>query len=193
MPRQAGRQHERNVGAEAMETLSNLIGWRSEIRERLHAARVELDRQSTRLNRVLELCRSAQEARTGGRPGAATTRLFATDRVRLGDVEVIVPRQSVRDSRGTVRRFTPTEWQLLLFLLGNPDTVHSRSQLAAGAWGSGYDGRDTEVEVYISRLRRKLGSAAPLLETVRGAGYRFVLWGDGPAGEGLPVPAAATA
>lgn len=176
-----------------METLSNLIGWRSEIRERLHAARVELDRQSTRLNRVLELCRSAQEARTGGRPGAATTRLFATDRVRLGDVEVIVPRQSVRDSRGTVRRFTPTEWQLLLFLLGNPDTVHSRSQLAAGAWGSGYDGRDTEVEVYISRLRRKLGSAAPLLETVRGAGYRFVLWGDGPAGEGLPVPAAATA
>jgi DNA-binding winged helix-turn-helix (wHTH) protein len=34
--------------------------------------------------------------------------------------------------------------------------------------------------VYISRLRRKLGSAGRLLETVRGQGYRLVLSGEHP-------------
>jgi DNA-binding response OmpR family regulator len=176
-----------------METLTELIGRKGEILVRLGAARTELERQSARLARLLEECRTNKEARAQGRPApAANTRFFATDRVRLGDVEVVVPRQSVRDSRGT-RRLTPTEWQLLVFLLSNPDSIHSRSELAAGAWGSGYDGRDTEVEVYISRLRRKLGAAAPLLETVRGQGYRFVLWGEAGRDDGLASPARATA
>lgn len=177
--------------AEVLNTLTDLLGRREEILDRLRLARAELNQQSERLARLLEQCRTTKEARAGGRVVAPIgTRLFATDCVRLGEVEVVVPRQMLRDRHGS-RRLTPTEWQLLLFLLANPDVVHTRSELAAGAWGSGYDGRDTEVEVYISRLRRKLGAAASLLETVRGQGYRFVLWGEGAADEALPSAATA--
>jgi len=104
---------------------------------------------------------------------SGSNRLFAQDVVRVGGVEVVMARQAVRYD-GTSARLTPTEWQLLLFFLGNPDVVLSRSTLAAGAWGDGYEGRDSEVEVYISRLRRKLGPAGRHLETVRGQGYRLL-------------------
>ena len=164
---------------------AELVGRRQDLQERLRVVRISLNEETARLHALLELCR--RTTRQHPSPQAPSTRLFATDHVRLGDVEVVIPRQLVRDSRGT-RRLTPTEWQLLLFLLTNPDVVHTRSELAAGAWGSGFDGRDTEVEVYISRLRRKLGGAAPLLETVRGQGYRFVLWGDG-IGDGATATA----
>ena len=180
------------MGAETMESLTDLVGKRGDILDRLGEARANLERQRTRLARLLDECRAAQEARAQARGNPApATRLFATDLVRLGDVEVVVARQAVRDSRGT-RRLTPTEWQLLLFLLSYPDMVHTRSQLAAGAWGTGFDGRDTEVEVYISRLRRKLGAAAAQLETVRGQGYRLALRGDRGDTEPLFLPAAAT-
>jgi len=180
------------MGAEAMATLTELVDRRDEIRTRLEAARANLERELARLSRVLDECRTTKAARaeSGGWTPPTMTRLFATDRVRLGDVEVVVARQAVRDARGT-RRLTPTEWQLLVFLLTYPDMVHTRSQLAAGAWGGGFDGRDTEVEVYISRLRRKLGRAASLLETVRGQGYRLVFFGDSDADEGLAGSASA--
>lgn len=160
---------------------AELVGRRQDLQERLDVVRVNLTEQSARLRVLLEQFRSSVQRPSSPPPSAPTTRLFATDRLRLGDVEVVIPRQLVRDGRGT-RRLTPTEWQLLLFLLTKPDIVHSRSELAAGAWGAGFDGRDTEVEVYVSRLRRKLGSAAPLLETVRGQGYRFALWERGGGG-----------
>jgi DNA-binding response OmpR family regulator len=72
---------------------------------------------------------------------------------------------------------TPNEWQLFALLLAEPNRTFSRDELATGAWGHGYGGRDSEVEVYISRLRRKL-EADPrnplMIETVRGSGYRLV-------------------
>ena len=91
---------------------------------------------------------------------SGSNRLFANDVVRVGEAEVVMARQAVRYD-GTSARLTPTEWQLLLFFLGNPDVVLSRSTLAAGAWGDGYEGRDSEVEVYVSRLRRSMKLASP--------------------------------
>ena len=72
---------------------------------------------------------------------------------------------------------TPNEWQLFALMLAEPGRTFSREELATGAWGRGYGGRDGEVEVYISRLRHKLEAEprSPLLiETVRGSGYRLV-------------------
>lgn len=72
---------------------------------------------------------------------------------------------------------TPNEWQLFALMLAEPGRTLSREELATGAWGRGYGGRDSEVEVYISRLRRKLEAdpRSPLMiETVRGCGYRLV-------------------
>ncbi len=65
---------------------------------------------------------------------------------------------------------TTTEFNLLAFLMRHPGQVFTREQLLAQVWGyAGY--RDTRVmDVYVSQLRAKLGSASPL-RTVRGVGY----------------------
>ena len=80
---------------------------------------------------------------------------------------------------------TPNEWQLFAMMLAEPGRTFTREELATGAWGRGYGGRDSEVEVYISRLRRKLEAdpRSPLMiETVRGCGYRLVPPEDGGPG-----------
>jgi DNA-binding response OmpR family regulator len=152
---------------------------RAELRDRLALARRQLKVQSERLAALINLCRLTQLNCAVPRPDTAALGVFTADIVHIGEAEVVTARQVIRNGHGAAR-LTPTEWQLLVFLLSNPDVVHTRAHLAAGAWGAGYEGRDSEVEVYISRLRRKLGSAGRLLETVRGQGYRLVLSGEHP-------------
>jgi DNA-binding winged helix-turn-helix (wHTH) protein len=94
---------------------------------------------------------------------------------RLGDL-VIDPRQRVVVKDGRRLELTPSEWKLLRVFLEHPDRNLTREQLAEWAWGSGFGSRAGEVEVYVSRLRRKvetLGSPR-LIQTVRGTGYRLV-------------------
>jgi DNA-binding response OmpR family regulator len=71
---------------------------------------------------------------------------------------------------------TPAEWKLFRVFLEHPGETLSRQQLAEWAWGSGFGSRAGEVEVYVSRLRRKLDSPSSpsLIDTVRGTGYRLV-------------------
>ena len=40
-------------------------------------------------------------------------------------------------------------------------------------WGYDYDGYARTVDTHVRRLRKKMGSAGDLIETVRGVGYRF--------------------
>jgi len=98
--------------------------------------------------------------------------------------EVDTSRHTV-DVDGRPVLLTPNEWQLFALMLAQPGRTLSRDELAIGSWGHGFGGRDSEVEVYVSRLRRKLesGSCSPLvIETVRGVGYRLVPPGKPPSG-----------
>ena len=78
---------------------------------------------------------------------------------------------------GRRRRLTPNEWRLLSYLVSRRGQVVSREQAGLGAWGTAYVNRPGEVELYISRLRKKIahpsGWGPPLIETVRGRGYRL--------------------
>ncbi len=68
-----------------------------------------------------------------------------------------------------------TEFKLLSFLMKNPDRVYSRTQLLDHVWGPGTFIEERTVDVHILRLRKSLKpyDADGMLETVRGAGYRF--------------------
>ena len=68
---------------------------------------------------------------------------------------------------------TPTEFRLLLLLVDRPNKVQSRQSLLAEVWGMQSYLETRTVDMHIRRLRRKLGTAAHHIETVRGAGYRF--------------------
>lgn len=68
---------------------------------------------------------------------------------------------------------TATEFRLLENLMRNAGKVRSREQLLDSVWGYHFEGYARTVDTHMRRLRAKLGSAADLLETVRGVGYRF--------------------
>lgn len=68
----------------------------------------------------------------------------------------------------------PTEFKLLHYMMKHPDRVHSRSHLLDRVWGDHVFIEDRTVDVHIKRLRESLGNAGSLIETVRGAGYRFI-------------------
>ena len=63
------------------------------------------------------------------------------------------------------------EFALAEVLMSNAGNVLGREQLLSRVWGYDFDGGSNVVEVYVRYLRRKLG--AEVIETVRGAGYRF--------------------
>jgi len=66
-----------------------------------------------------------------------------------------------------------TEFALLKHFLSNPEIVFSRNQIIAAIRGPDYPVTDRSVDVQILGLRKKLGKAGDLIETIRGVGYRF--------------------
>ncbi|HEX6493529.1 MAG TPA: winged helix-turn-helix domain-containing protein [Candidatus Dormibacteraeota bacterium] len=100
------------------------------------------------------------------------------DEYVVGSLRLLPLRRAVTGERARVL-LTPAEWQLLAALLSNRSTILSRSELATKAWGAGFAHRHGEVEVYVSRLRRKLARAggSAHIQTFRGQGYRFSLDG----------------
>jgi two-component system alkaline phosphatase synthesis response regulator PhoP len=68
---------------------------------------------------------------------------------------------------------TFTEFGILNFLARRPGWVFTRSQIVDAVKGDEYFVTDRAVDVQIVGLRKKLGSAAKAIETVRGVGYRF--------------------
>jgi two-component system phosphate regulon response regulator PhoB len=75
--------------------------------------------------------------------------------------------------RGQPVKLGPTEFKLLQHLMRNPERVHSRSQLLDKVWGDHVFIEERTVDVHVKRLRESLGDAGPMIETVRGAGYRL--------------------
>lgn len=68
---------------------------------------------------------------------------------------------------------TPTEFRLLEALLRQPGRAFSRYELMAAAIGEDAVVLERTIDVHVKSLRKKMGDAADLIETVRGVGYRF--------------------
>lgn len=75
--------------------------------------------------------------------------------------------------QGTPLKLGPTEFRLLHYLMAHAERVHSRAQLLDKVWGDHVYIEERTVDVHVKRLREALGDAGALIETVRGAGYRF--------------------
>jgi len=77
---------------------------------------------------------------------------------------------------GKALRMSPTEFELLHFFMTHTDRVYTRSQILDQVWGDHVFIEDRTVDVHIRRLRDALSPTGhdTLVETVRGAGYRFL-------------------
>ena len=74
---------------------------------------------------------------------------------------------------GTPLKLGPTEFKLLHFLMGHAERVHRRGQLLDKVWGNHVYIEERTVDVHVKRLRESLLQAGPMVETVRGVGYRL--------------------
>ena len=76
---------------------------------------------------------------------------------------------------GTEISLGPTEYRILHFFMHHPDRVYSRAQLLDRIWGGNVYVEERTVDVHIRRLRKALTASGydKLVQTVRGAGYRF--------------------
>ncbi|MGC3985923.1 MAG: phosphate regulon transcriptional regulator PhoB [Pseudorhodoferax sp.] len=82
---------------------------------------------------------------------------------------------------GQPLKMGPTEFKLLHYLMQHAERVHSRSQLLDRVWGDHVFIEERTVDVHVKRLREALGAAGPMVETVRGAGYRITAQPVAPA------------
>ena len=91
---------------------------------------------------------------------------------RVGDLEL--DRLSHTVTRGGRQiPLQPREFRLLEYLMRHADKVVTRTMLLEHVWDYHFDPQTNVIDVHVSRLRSKIdrGFAAPLLHTVRGAGY----------------------
>ena len=97
-------------------------------------------------------------------------------------IEVGVLRVDPRRREATVgeRRLTlrPREFDLLAALARDPGVVLTRDALLEDVWGTDFPGETRTVDVHVAEVRKQLGSDGPVIETIRGYGYRLL---PGPA------------
>lgn len=92
--------------------------------------------------------------------------------IRVGELEVDPGRHEVR-IEGESITLTQTEFRIVQLLAGKPGRVFTRAQIVASVQGDHVAVTDRSVDVHIVSLRRKLGDAGTMIQTVRGVGYRF--------------------
>jgi two-component system, OmpR family, response regulator len=103
------------------------------------------------------------------RHGVAAERVVSLDGLRVDGARRTVHRA------GAPVALTGKEFALLWHLVQHADRVVTRTELMADLWDGGHGTYSNIIDVYVGRLRRKLEAegATPLIETVRGAGFRL--------------------
>ncbi|NLW92808.1 MAG: response regulator transcription factor [Syntrophomonadaceae bacterium] len=95
--------------------------------------------------------------------------------VVLGPFQIDDRRKEIRLEQ-RVLELSPTEYELLKYLVLNHGLVLSKNQILDRVWGYDFGGEKNIVEVYIRSLRDKLNDKDhQLIKTLRGAGYRVDL------------------
>ncbi|MGD9939203.1 MAG: response regulator transcription factor [Clostridia bacterium] len=92
--------------------------------------------------------------------------------IRVGALSLDAARHETRLD-GKKLELSATEFSVLEVLARSPGRVFTRSQIIDAVRGHDYPVTDRSVDVQILAIRKKLGSAGELVETVRGVGYRF--------------------
>lgn len=91
--------------------------------------------------------------------------------VTLGALKVFVAERRVLSQDGVEISLSSREWAVLDRLIARRHAIVSKGQIEEALYEFGAEVESNTVEVYVSRLRRKLGK--DVIETMRGLGYRI--------------------
>ena len=94
--------------------------------------------------------------------------------LKVGDLEMDLIHRTVC-RQGKEIDLQPREFQLLEFMMRHAGQSVTRTMLLEKVWEYHFDPKTNVIDVHISRLRSKIdkGFDRPMLQTVRGAGYRL--------------------
>jgi DNA-binding response OmpR family regulator len=92
----------------------------------------------------------------------------------VGDLR-LDPATHLVERAGQPIELTARQFALLEYFMRHPNQLLTREVIESHLWSYDYEGTSNVVDVYVRRLRRQIDEpfAAPLLETVRGVGYRL--------------------
>jgi two-component system phosphate regulon response regulator PhoB len=102
----------------------------------------------------------------------ATVDTVDASRLSVGGITIDCTKMTVKTNHGKIPVNT-TEFLLLKYLMEKPGWVFRRTQLMEACKGEDHFVTDRSIDVLMVSIRKKLGDYAPLIETVRGVGYKF--------------------
>lgn len=115
-----------------------------------------------RINSVLRRIGESQDSKTSE----------SEETFQRGPILIDTKKHEVKIN-GEKVKLTFSEFFILYLLAKNPGWVKSRTQIIKHVHGEDYPVTDRAIDVQIVGLRKKLGEAGKLIETIRGIGYRF--------------------
>jgi two-component system OmpR family response regulator len=164
LPGRDGLSILKNLRAQGNTVPVLLLTARSELDERLEGLDLGADDYLSKPFYIAELIARirAVSRRTGNTP---------LNLLEVGPLRMNLVTRDVSAS-GTSVDLTAREFALLEYLCSLPGRVLSRTQIYEKVWHYDFDPRTNLVDVYVARLRKKLGEDGAWIETVRGVGYR---------------------
>jgi two-component system, OmpR family, response regulator len=172
LPKVDGLTLLRTLRASGIATPVLILSALGEVDERIEGLRAGGDDYLPKPFAGAELVARLEVLQRRSRPaaGGENTRLV------VADLEMNLLRRSVTRA-GRPIDLKPKEFRLLEYLLRHADQVVTRTMLLEAVWDYHFDPHTNVIDVHISNLRAKLDlpGLAPLIHTVRGAGYRLGL------------------
>jgi two-component system KDP operon response regulator KdpE len=170
LPDRDGLEVIRAIRARSMTPII-VLSVRDSEREKVRALELGADDYLTKPFGVEELVARVRVALRHTERPADVDDVFRTGglTVDLGRRRVLVDGEEVR--------LTPTEYQLLVALVRNPDRVVTDARLLQQVWGPEYGDEDHYLHVYVARLRKKIERDPQnprYLRTEPGVGYRLL-------------------
>lgn len=168
MPRMNGMAMVEILRKEGCHTPALFLSALGEIQDRVDGLRAGADDYLVKPYAYAELIARVEALARRHQTGSVATIL------RVGELQMDLIDRSVRRSDRKID-LQPREFQLLEFLMRHAEQSVTRTMLLEQVWGYHFDPQTNVIDVHISRLRAKIdrGFDRPMLQTVRGSGYRL--------------------
>lgn len=166
LPRKDGLSLVAELRGEGRTTPVLFLSALGEVEDRVSGLRAGGDDYLTKPFAFAELLARIEVLVRRANPGEVQTRM------KVGDLEMdLLARKVTRGGREI--DLQPREFRLLEYLMKNAGRVVTRTMLLENVWEYHFDPQTNVIDVHVSRLRAKIDKnfSAPLLHTVRGAGY----------------------